>query len=494
MKREFSDQEQVRRNKIEELKKLGVEPFGKAFKAKNSASEIISKYQKYSKAKLEKEHIIVSIAGRIVLKRGQGKAGFMHIKDGSSKIQVYMRCDNLSKKDFATWKLSDLGDIVGVSGYLFRTNTGELTIHVEKYTHLSKALKPLPEKFHGLQNIEEGRRKRYLDLITDDKSYQTAIIRTKTIRAFQEFFDNEGYIEVETPILQSILGGANARPFKTHHNALHMDFYLRIATEIALKKLVVGGINKVYEIGRLFRNEGMDSMHNPEFTTIEAYSAFDQMPDVMKTIEKAFKFVVKKVLGKTEIVYQDFKIDFSKPFKKIHMVDAIKGKTGIDFFKINDFNTACEIASKHHIEVEKHFKIGHIINAFFEKYVEQTLLQPTFVYGHPLDISPLAKKNKDNPNFTDRFEMFILGSEYANAYSELNDPIDQEERFIEQVKEKEKGNEETVEMDYDFIEALEYGLPPTGGLGIGIDRFIMLLTDSKSIRDVILFPHLKEKE
>ena len=235
-------------------------------------------------------------------------------------------------------------------------------------------------------------------------------------------------------------------------------------------------------------------MHNPEFTTIEAYSAFDQMPDVMKTIEKAFKFVVKKVLGKTEIVYQDFKIDFSKPFKKVHMVDAIKEKTGIDFFEINDFNTACEIASKHHIEVEKHFKIGHIINAFFEKYVEQTLLQPTFVYGHPLDISPLAKKNKDNPNFTDRFEMFILGSEYANAYSELNDPIDQEERFIEQVKEKEKGNEETVEMDYDFIEALEYGLPPTGGLGIGIDRFIMLLTNSKSIRDVILFPHLKEKE
>lgn len=489
-----TEQEQNRIDKLAKLEELGVYPYGQSYKVNITTKEIFDKYQKYSKAKLEKEHIEVSIAGRIVLKRGQGKAGFMHIKDRYGKVQIYVRKDNLSKKEFEVYKLSDLGDIIGVKGYLFRTNTNELSIHVSKYTHLSKALRPLPEKFHGLQNVEEGRRKRYLDLITNDEALNVAFMRPQILTAFREFFNSQEFVEVETPVLQSILGGANAKPFITFHNALHMNFYLRIATEIALKKLIVGGMERVYEIGRLFRNEGMDSMHNPEFTTVEAYMAYADMEIMMDLVEKCLKYVVKKTLNKNTIVYDNTEIDFKSKFKRIHMVDAIKEESGVDFFQVNDLDEAISLAKDHNIKLEKHFKIGHIIEAFFEKYCEAKLINPTYVYGHPLDISPLAKKDSKDPRFTKRFELFINGHEYANAYSELNDPIDQKERFLKQVQEKENGNDEAVEMDKDYIEALEYGLPPTGGLGIGIDRFVMLLTNSKSIRDIILFPHLKEKE
>lgn len=490
----LTEQEQNRRAKLDVLASLGVDPFGVAFKQTANSKEIFARYQKWSKDKLAKAKISVQLAGRIVLKRGQGKAGFMHLKDRYGKIQIYVRSDSVSKKDFLVWKQSDLGDIIGVKGYLFRTNTNELTIHCEKYVHLSKALKPLPEKYHGLQNIEEGRRKRYLDLITNDEAFLIATTRPKIVKAFRDFFDSNDFIEVETPVLQPILGGASARPFVTQHNALHMDFYLRIATEIPLKKLIVGGMEKVYEIGRLFRNEGMDAMHNPEFTTLEAYTAYGDMKEVMSLTEKCLKYVVKTVTGTSTIKCKDYALDFGKKFDRVHMVDTIKDKTGVNFFEITDLAAAKKLATEHNIKLEKHFRLGHIIEAFFEKYVEATLINPTFVYGHPLDISPLAKKNKQDPRFTDRFELFIMGHEYANAYSELNDPIDQQQRFAKQLEEKEQGNLEASEMDKDFIEALEYGLPPTGGLGIGIDRFVMLVTNASSIRDVILFPHLKEKE
>lgn len=490
----LTDQEIIRREKIEKLKELGVNPFGQKFEVTNSSLELLDAYNQFSKEELEEKQVFVKIAGRVVLNRNQGKAGFMHILDRYGKIQLYVKKDNIEELDFNVWKLTDLGDFIGVFGQLFKTHTNELTIKVLKYTFLSKALKPLPEKYHGLQDKEEGRRKRYLDLITSFEAKNTAIIRAKAIRAFQNFFDTKDYIEVETPVLQPILGGAAARPFVTHHNALDMDFYLRIATEIPLKKLIVGGLERVYEIGRLFRNEGMDSTHNPEFTTLEAYTAYSDMYGQMDLVENCLKFVVEKTVNKPVLTFQEFEIDFEKPFKRYHMVDLINKYSNVNFFEITDFETALKVAKEHEIKVEKHFKLGHIINAFFEKYCEDKLLNPTFVYGHPLEISPLAKKNEQDPRFTDRFELFILGKEYANAYSELNDPIDQRERFENQLIEKENGNQEASEMDYEFIEALEQGMPPTGGLGIGIDRFVMLLTNNASIRDVILFPHLKKRD
>lgn len=494
MEIKLTDQEIIRREKITKLQELGVNPFGQKFEVLNNSKDLLEKYNEFSKEELEEKQIFVQLAGRVVLNRNQGKAGFMHILDRYGKIQLYIKKDNIEELDFNVWKLTDLGDFIGVYGQLFKTHTNELTIKVLKYTFLSKALKPLPEKYHGLQDKEEGRRKRYLDLITSTEAKNTAVLRAKAIRAFQNFFDSKNYIEVETPVLQPILGGAAARPFVTHHNALDMDFYLRIATEIPLKKLIVGGLEKVYEIGRLFRNEGMDSTHNPEFTTLEAYTAYSDMYGQMDLVENCLKFVVEKTVNKKVLTFQEFEINFEKPFERYHMVDLINKYSGVNFFEITDFEKAKEIAKQHEVEVEKHFKLGHIINAFFEKYCEDKLLNPTFVYGHPLEISPLAKKNEEDPRFTDRFELFILGKEYANAYSELNDPIDQRERFENQLIEKENGNQEASEMDYDFIEALEQGMPPTGGLGIGIDRFVMLLTNQSSIRDVILFPHLKKRD
>ncbi len=376
---------------------------------------------------------------------------------------------------------------------VFRTNHGELSVKAEKITHLAKALRPLPDKWHGLQDKEERYRRRYLDLIANDEARYIAMLRPRIIRAFQHYFDGLGLLEVETPILQPILGGAAARPFVTHHNTLDMDFYLRIATELPLKRLIVGGLEGVYEIGRLFRNEGMDATHNPEFTTVEAYLAYKDMKDIMVVTERCLEHVAVETLGTTDVTVDGTVISLKGPFKRIHMVDAIKEVTGIDFYAVNE-EEAIVLAKEHHIELEKHKRTyGHVINEFFEKYVEETLIQPTMIYGHPLEISPLAKKNKADERFTDRFEVFINGHEYANAFSELNDPIDQRERFEAQLKEKELGNDEANEMDVDFVEALEYGMPPTGGVGIGIDRYVMLLANTPTIREVILFPHMKNK-
>lgn len=492
--RNLTDQEIVRRQKMQELRDNGIDPFGQRFERTTNALEIHSRYQDYTKEQLEEMQVKVAVAGRIMTKRGKGKAGFMHIQDRGGQIQIYVRKDQLTELEFEIFDKGDLGDIVGIEGILFRTNVGELSIKATKYTHLTKALRPLPEKYHGLQDKEEARRRRYVDLIMNSESRRIAFLRPKIIRAFQKFFDGRGFVEVETPILHPILGGANARPFITHHNTLDMDFYLRIATELPLKKLIVGGMEAVYEIGRLFRNEGMDSTHNPEFTSVEAYLAYSDMEGMMDLVEDCLRFVALDSIGTTKLTYQGYDIDLGTPFKRVHMVDAIKEQTGIDFFKINDLDEAIKIAEEHDIQLTLYQKaFGHIINLFFEKYVEETLIQPTFIYGHPIEISPLAKKNPHDPRFTDRFELFICKKEYANAFAELNDPIDQLERFENQLKEKDLGNEEASEIDYDFIEALEYGMPPTGGLGIGIDRTVMLLAGTDSIRDVLLFPHMRHR-
>ena len=491
----LSEQEIIRRNKMNDLKEKGIDPFGQKFERNACAESIRSTYADKTKEELEELNIEVSLAGRIMTKRRQGKIGFMHIQDRSGQIQIFLKMDLLGEENYELYKVSDIGDIVGINGVVMKTMTGELSVKATQYVHLSKALRPLPEKFHGLQDKEEARRRRYVDLIMNEESRKKAYARPRIIRGIQNYLDSQGYIEVETPILNPILGGASARPFVTHHNALDMDFYLRIATELNLKRLIVGGMEAVYEIGRLFRNEGMDSTHNPEFTTVEAYLAYGDLTDMMELAEGLFSKLALDVCGTTEITYQGTEISLKAPFRRLHMVDGIKEVTGINFFEITDLDTALKLAEEHHIEVSKYeMTVGHIINLFFEKYVEETLVQPTILYGHPVEISPLAKKNKENPRFTDRFELFIAGHEYGNAFTELNDPIDQRERFENQLKEKELGNDEANEMDVDYVEALEYGMPPCGGIGIGIDRLVMLLTDCDSIRDIILFPHMKHKQ
>ena len=489
----MTEQEIFRRQKVEDLKKEGIDPFGERFDRTHLSKQIHDAFDKYSKEELEEINQHVVVAGRIMLKRGQGKAGFITLQDRDGQIQIYVRYNDVGEKAFELFKHADLGDIIGIKGHLFRTRTNELTIWAKEYIHLTKALRPLPDKWGGLQDIEESRRRRYVDLIVNERSREIAITRPKIIRAFQKYFDEQGFIEVETPVLQAILGGASARPFVTHHNTLDMEFYLRIATELPLKRLIVGGLEKVYEIGRLFRNEGMSSKHNPEFTTIEAYQAYSDMEGMMDLVENVLSFVTYDVLGTYDITYQGKAISLKPGFKRMTMCDAIYEQTKINFKEMTSLDDAISLAKQHDIHVEKHFKIGHIIEAFFDKYVEETIVQPTFIYEYPIEISPLAKKNKKDPRFTDRFELFIDGREYANAFSELNDPIDQKERFLAQLKERELGNEEANEMDTDYVEALEYGMPPTGGLGIGIDRFVMLLCDVASIRDIILFPHMRHK-
>ena len=489
----LNDQELVRRSKAKELRDLGIDPYGARYDRKATSKDLKDKYADFTKEELQEMNITTSVAGRIMSLRRKGKVAFMHIQDKFGQIQAYVRQDVLGEEAYEIFKKADIGDICGVEGEVIKTDTGELTIRVTVYTHLSKALRPLPEKFHGLQDKEEARRHRYVDLIMNEEAKRNAFLRPRIIRSIQRFFDDRGFVEVETPVLQPILGGAAAKPFITHHNTLDKDFYLRIATELSLKKLIVGGMERVYEIGRLFRNEGMDSMHNPEFTTVEAYQAYSDIDGMMELAESLFKYVASDVLGKTTVNNHDVEINLGEPFKKIHMADAVKEATGIDFRKITDVNEALELATKHEIKVQNHEKtVGHILNLFFEKYVEETLIQPTFVYGHPIEISPLAKKNKVDPRYTDRFELFIAGHEYANAFSELNDPIDQRERFEKQLAEKELGNDEANEMDTDFLEALEYGMAPTGGIGIGIDRLVMLLGEIESIRDAILFPQMKD--
>ncbi|WP_302132754.1 lysine--tRNA ligase [Thomasclavelia spiroformis] len=491
--RKFSEQELVRREKLQELIDKGIDPFGQKFDVTAYSKEIKEKYGDKTHEELEEMTVEVKLAGRIMTKRRKGKVCFMHIQDRDGQIQLYVRKDAIGEDVYELVKKGDIGDIIGVKGTVFMTNTGECSVKVEEYTHLTKALRPLPEKYHGLTDVEERYRRRYVDLIMNEDARKIAFTRPKIIRSIQHYLDNKGYVEVETPVLNPILGGASARPFVTHHNTLDVNFYLRIATELSLKRLIVGGMDAVYEIGRLFRNEGMDRTHNPEFTTIEVYKAFSDLEGMMDLTEGIISNAANEVCGTYEIEYKGHKISLAPGFKRISMTDAIKEKTGIDFAGDMTFEDAKKLAEEHHIEIEPHYEYGHIINEFFEKYVEETIVDPTFVYGHPVEISPLARKNPEDPRFTQRFELFICGNEYANAFNELNDPDDQYERFANQLKEKELGNDEANEMDLDYVEALEYGLPPTGGMGMGIDRLVMLLTGQESIQEVILFPQMKPR-
>ena len=492
--REFTDQELIRREKANKLKELGIDPFGQKFERNAWSKDIKDKYIDIPHDDFESINDEFTVAGRIMFIRKMGKASFFTIQDKLGSIQIYISINDVGEETYNLFKTADLGDIVGVKGKVMKTRTGEVTLKCLEYTHLVKALKPLPEKFHGLTDIEERYRRRYVDLIMNEESKKIAFTRPRIIRSIQNFMDSRGFTEVETPVLSTLLTGAAARPFITHHNAQDMDMYLRIALELPLKRLLVGGMEAVYEIGRTFRNEGMDPRHNPEFTMMEAYLAYSNLDGMMELTESLFKTIAKEVFNKYTFNWYDNEIDLSKPFKKISMVDSIKEATGIDFLKVNSVEEALKLANEHDIPVEKHQEsIGHIINLFFEKYVEETLIQPTFLYGHPVEISPLTKRNPDDPRFVDRFELFIGGKEFCNAYTELNDPIDQLDRFEEQLKEKELGNDEANDIDMDFIEALEYGMPPAGGIGYGIDRMCMLFNEVDSIRDVILFPTMKKK-
>ena len=498
MEEKLTDQEIARRQKIEKLKELGLDPFGQAYDRTDWSKDIRELVSGKTHEEVEQMNLHVSVAGRIMFIRKMGKASFFSIQDKKGKIQIYISINDVGEDTYNLFKSADLGDIVGVYGKVMKTKTGEVTIKCLKYTHLVKALKPLPEKFHGLTDKEERYRRRYVDLIMNEEAKKVAIARPKIIRAIQEYCDSLGFMEVETPVLSPIQGGATARPFVTHHNALDRDFYLRIATELPLKRLIVGGLEKVYEIGRLFRNEGMDATHNPEFTTIELYEAYGDLSSMMKITEGIIRHAAKKVANKTEFINifnpEGEKIDIAQPFKVVTMCDMIYQETGIDF-KNNHYTLleATELAKKHNIKVEKHFTVGHIIDAFFETFCEEKLIQPTFLCGHPVEISPLTKIDPSDPRFVQRFELYIGGHEFANAYTELNDPIDQKNRFLEQLAEKDAGNDEANDMDVDFVEALEYGMPPCGGVGMGIDRLVMFLTEQTSIREVLLFPHMKDR-
>ena len=492
--RQFSEQELIRREKAKNLAEMGIDPFGHRVDVTSDSKAIKEKYVDMSSEDLEMLNDEVVIAGRIMSKRGKGKAGFINLQDKFGQIQVYVKIDNIGEEAYEIFKKSDIGDIVAVTGTIMRTHMGELSVRATKYEHLVKALRPLPEKYHGLVDTEERYRRRYVDLIMNEDARRVAFMRPKIIRSIQSYLDNLGYTEVETPVLGTILGGANARPFVCHHNTLDIDMYLRIATELPLKRLLVGGMDGVYEIGRLFRNEGMDKNHNPEFTTIEVYKAYSDLEGMMELTENLIGNAAMTALGTYDIHWKGHDISLRPKFKRIHMVDAIREATGINFFENMSFEDAKKLAIEHDILVEDHFGYGHIINAFFEKYVEETIVEPTFVIGHPVEISPLAKKDPKDPRFTQRFELFIVGSEYANAFTELNDPIDQYERFEAQVEEKNLGNDEASEMDLDYVEALEYGMPPAGCMGMGIDRLVMMLTNSETIREVILFPTMKKKD
>lgn len=491
--KELNDQEQARRDKLAKYEELGIDPFGQAYKVSHHVKDIRDLCNKKSPKAIERMNLVVSIAGRIKAIRRMGKASFINIQDKTGNIQSYIGIDVVGKKAYDVFRLADIGDIVGVKGRVMTTRTGELTIRAEKYTHLTKCLHPLAEKFHGLTDIEERSRRRYLDLIMNEESRNTAFMRPRIVRSIQHFLDEQGFVEVETSILNPILGGAAARPFVTHHNTLDKDFYLRIATELNLKRLIVGGMERVYEIGRLFRNEGMDANHSPEFTSIEIYQAYTDLKGIGALTEKMIRHAAKEVTGSALVNYQDKVIDFKSPFRWISMNDLIKEKTGIDFKNITSFEEAKALADQHHIKLDK-FKnsVGYVMNEFFEELCQDDLIQPTFVYSYPIEVSPLTKKEKD-PRFTQRFELFVNGKELANAYTELNDPLDQKERFISQLKAKSLGDDEASEMDTDFVEALEYGMPPTGGVGMGIDRLVMLLTNQSQIREVILFPLMKDK-
>ncbi len=490
---ELNDQLRVRRDKMQQMREKGLDPFGKRFERTDFAENLVEQYGDMEKEEVDGKEVSVTLAGRIMTKRGKGKAGFAHIQDLTGQIQIYIRKDAVGDEQYDIFDSADLGDIIGVTGTLFKTKVGELSVKVQEFVFLSKALRPLPEKFHGLKDVEQRYRQRYLDLITSQDSKKTFITRSRIIQAMRRYLDDNGYLEVETPMMHAIAGGASARPFITHHNALDMQLYMRIAIELHLKRLIVGGLEKVYEIGRVFRNEGVSTRHNPEFTMIELYEAYADYRDIMSLTENLIAHIAQEVLGTTTVQYGEYEVNLKPEWKRLHMVDAIKEYTGVDFWKEMSKEEAQQLAKEHGVEIKDNMLYGHIVNEFFEQKVEEKLIQPTFIYGHPVEISPLAKKNEDDPRFTDRFELFIVAREHANAFTELNDPIDQRERFEAQLKEREEGNDEAHMMDDDFIEALEYGMPPTGGLGIGIDRLVMLLTNSPSIRDVLLFPLMRHR-
>lgn len=476
---------QIRRQKLKDLQDQGKNPFKiEKFNPDHHTTDITDNFEEF-------EGKEVTLAGRVMSKRGHGKISFMDIQDMKGRIQILSKIDELGEEAYKIISYLDMGDIVGVEGEVFKTQSGEISIKAKKFTLLSKSLQILPEKWHGLKDPDLRYRQRYVDLIVNPEVKETFLLRNKIIKKIREFLDNLGYLEVETPILGNIAGGANARPFLTHHNALNIDMSLRIANELYLKRLIVGGFDKVYEMGKMFRNEGMDTRHNPEFTNIELYEAYADYNDMMEITENLVAYVAKEVLGTTKVEYQGKTIDFTPPWKRIKMQDAVKEHTGVDFDKINTDEEAIEVAKEHKLEIKPGMTRGHVISEMFEEFCEQYMDQPTFIIGHPVEISPLAKRNPDDPRITNRFEAFANCWEIANAFSELNDPIDQRERFEEQLRQKEYGDDEAHPMDEDFLNAIEVGLPPTGGLGIGVDRLIILLTNQASIRDVIFFPTMK---
>ena len=482
----------IRREKLANLVAQGKNPFEiTKYDFTHTAPAAIKEYEERESTLAEGETITVKVAGRMVGKRVMGKASFAHLLDGEGKIQLYVARDSIGEEDYASFKKWDIGDCLGVEGHLFRTRTGEVSIHVTSVVLLAKALLPLPEKFHGLTNLEQRYRQRYVDLIVNPEVKDTFVKRSKILKLIRQFLDDKGFLEVDTPILLPLEIGANARPFKTHHNTLDIDMYLRIETELYLKRLIVGGMNKVYEVGRIFRNEGMDQKHNPEFTSIELYQAYTDYYGMMDLVEELYKMLAKEVCGDTKITYQGIEIDLGK-WERLTMVEAVKKYSGIDYNDWADDAAARECAKAHHVEVPKDATKGTVLVELFDAFVEDKLIQPTFIYDYPVENSPLAKRKPSDPLFTERFEYFINCTEYGNAFSELNDPIDQRERFESQVAAKRAEDPNTTaEVDYDYITALEYGLPPTGGLGFGVDRLVMLLTDSASIRDVLLFPTMK---
>ncbi|WP_200774173.1 lysine--tRNA ligase [Thermosyntropha lipolytica] len=484
---DLNELKRVRLEKLHELRRMGIDPFGSRFERDAEAALIKNNYSDY-------EGREVRIAGRIMSKRLHGKAGFANLQDMSGVIQLYFRQDDVGEDKYELFKKMDIGDIIGVRGEVFTTKKGEISVHVREFVYLSKSLNPLPEKWHGLKDVELRYRQRYVDLIVNPEVKEVFIKRSRIIKEIRRYLDERGFLEVETPMMHPIAGGAAARPFITYHNALDMQLYLRIAPELYLKRLIVGGLEKVYEINRNFRNEGISTKHNPEFTMLELYQAYADYTDMMNLTEDLISTVMYKVNGTMIAEFEGHKIDFTPPWNRMTMLEAIQKYAGVDFSTIKTDEEARKVAASLNIKVEPGATRGEIINEVFEAFVEDKLIQPTFIYGHPVEISPLAKRNRENPEFTDRFEVFIMAREIANAFSELNDPIDQKERFLKQMEKRAHGDDEAHMMDEDYINALEYGMPPTGGLGIGIDRLVMLMTGSPSIRDVILFPTLRPRQ
>jgi lysyl-tRNA synthetase class 2 len=482
---ELSELLQIRREKLADFKARGKDPYlHTKFERTSCTKEILEKFE-------EMEGSTVSIAGRIMSKRDMGKASFLDVADQSGRIQIYARIDEMGEESYEEMKKWDIGDIAGVKGEVFRTRRGEISVKCTEMILLSKSLTPLPEKFHGLKDTDLRYRQRYVDLIVNPDVRNTFVKRSQIIREIRTYLDSQGFLEVETPVLHPIAGGAAARPFITHHNALDMQLYLRIALELHLKRLIVGGFDKVYEIGRVFRNEGISTRHNPEFTLLELYQAYTNFEGMMDLTENLIRTVTHKVLGTGQITFGGVELDLDQPFRRVSMLDAVKQYAGIDFSTITTVEEAKALAKEHNLPVEDRHGKGDVLNLLFEKYCEEKIIQPTFILGHPVEISPLAKRDPEKPGYTERFELFIIGREYANAFSELNDPLDQRERFLHQAALKAAGDDEANDVDEDFLTALEYGMPPTGGLGIGIDRLVMMLTDSASIRDVLFFPTMK---